>query len=132
MPRRSALQPWVVFTGYSGSVEQTRLGRRPATRPSGSFRRGAFLIEVGEDLLDHHRIVDAGDDPHRPAAFPAGLDVDIEHPLETLHPVHRCPSLGGGLLLARLPNGMRTSHLKMSVWRSVVLRPMCHDLVTLR
>jgi|GEM_PF-1761727 hypothetical protein len=86
MPRRSALQPWVVFTGYSGSVEQTRLGRRPATRPSGSFRRGAFLIEVGEDLLDHHRIVNAGDDPHRPAAFPAGLDVDIEHPLETSPP----------------------------------------------
>ena len=97
MPRRSAVQPWVVFTGNSGSVEQTRLGRRPA-----SFRRGAFLIEVGEDLLDHHRIVDAGDDPHRPAAFTAGLDVDIEHPLETLRPAHRCPSLGRGLLLARL------------------------------
>jgi len=41
---------------------------------------------VGEDLLDHHRIVDAGDDPHRPAAFTAGLDVDIKHPLETSPP----------------------------------------------
>ena len=41
---------------------------------------------MGEDLLDHHRIVNAGDDPDRPAAFPAGLDVDIEHPLETSPP----------------------------------------------
>ena len=84
MPRRSVVQ--LVFTGYSGSVEQTRLGRRPAPRLPGSFRRGIFLIEVGENLLDHHRIVDAGDDPHRPAAFTAGLDVDIEHPLETSPP----------------------------------------------
>jgi hypothetical protein len=67
----------VVFTGYSGSVEQTRLGRRPAPRLPGSFRRGAFLIEVGENLFNDRRVFNAGDDPHRPAAFPAGLDVDI-------------------------------------------------------
>jgi hypothetical protein len=79
----------VVFTGYSGSVEQTRLGRCLAPRLPGSFRRGAFLIEVGENLLDHHRVIDAGEslprehsewfghDLHHPAAFPAGLDIDI-------------------------------------------------------
>jgi hypothetical protein len=66
-----------MLTGYSGSVEQTRLGRRPAPRRPGRFRRGVFFIEMGEDLLDHHWIVDAGNDPHRPAAFPTGLDVDI-------------------------------------------------------
>ena len=80
MPRRSALQPWVVFTGYSGSVEQTRLGRRPTPRPPGSFRRGAFLIKVGEDLLEslpRERSECFGHDPYHPAAFPAGLDIDI-------------------------------------------------------
>ena len=71
MPRRSVVQ--LVFTGYSGSVEQTRLGRRPAPRLPGRFRRGIFLIEVGENLLDHHRVIETGDDLHRPAAFPAGL-----------------------------------------------------------
>ena len=87
MPRRSVVQ--LVFTGYSGSVEQTRLGRRPAPRLPGRFRRGIFLIEVGENLLDHHRVINAGEslprersecfghDLHRPAAFPAALDIDI-------------------------------------------------------
>jgi hypothetical protein len=63
--------------------------RRPAPRPPENFRRGAFLIEVGQYLLDHHRIADAGEslprehgewfghDLHHPAAFPAGLDIDI-------------------------------------------------------
>ena len=31
------------------------------------------MVEVGEDLLDHQRILNAGDDPQRPAAGPAGL-----------------------------------------------------------
>jgi hypothetical protein len=40
-------------------------------------RLGRFRIAVSEDLLDHHRILDAGDDAHRPAAHRAGLDVDV-------------------------------------------------------
>ena len=74
--------------------------RRPAFRPQTCWRRGQLFLQVGQYLIDHHRIVDAGDDTHRPAAFPAGLDVDIEHSLETFRPPHLCPSLGGGLLLA--------------------------------
>jgi hypothetical protein len=31
-----------------------------------------------EDLLDHRRIFDAGDDLDSAAAFPAGLDVNVE------------------------------------------------------
>jgi hypothetical protein len=83
-PRRSASQPWVVFTGRPFSVEQARLGRRPARWQLGSFRRGVCLFEVGEDLLDRHRVLDAGDDPDRPAAGPAGLDVDAEYPFQAL------------------------------------------------
>jgi hypothetical protein len=48
--------------------------------------RGLFLGEVGENLPDHHRIFDAGDDAHRPAAGCAGLDVDPEHALQALRP----------------------------------------------
>ena len=40
-----------------------------------------FRIQVAEDL------VDAGDDPHRPTAGPAGLNVDTEHPLQTLRQI---------------------------------------------
>ena len=50
---------------------------------------------MGEDLLDHHRILNAGNDLDGTAAFPAGLDVDGEHPLESLRPGHRCPAFAG-------------------------------------
>ena len=76
--------------------------RRPTFWPQTRWNRGVLSLQMGENLLNDHRVVDAGDDPHRPAAFPAGLDIDIEHPLETLRPAHRCPSLGGSLFLARL------------------------------
>jgi hypothetical protein len=32
---------------------------------------------MGENLFNDSRVFNAGDDLHRPAAFPAGLDVDI-------------------------------------------------------
>jgi len=58
---------------------------RPSGRPlPGSFCRGAFLIEVGEELLDHHRVRDTGDHLDRPAAGPAGLDVDAKYLLQAL------------------------------------------------
>jgi hypothetical protein len=44
---------------------------------------------------------------HRAAAFTASLDVDIEHTFQALRPAHRCPSLGGGLLLALVSNVYR-------------------------
>jgi hypothetical protein len=40
-----------LFTGLPVSVEQDRLWRRPARWRRGGVRRGAFLIEVAEDLL---------------------------------------------------------------------------------
>ncbi len=44
---------------------------------------------MSEDLLDHQRILDAGDDPDGATAGSAGLDVDVEHPLQALSPGHR-------------------------------------------
>ena len=70
--------------GTSPSVEQTRLGRRLTGRPPGSFRRGTFPIAVGENLLDHHRLFDAGNDPDHPATGSAALDVDAKYALQAL------------------------------------------------
>jgi len=71
------------------SVEQTRLGRRPARRPPGAFGLRRFRIQVGEDLLDDVGVLNARDDPHRTTAGRAGLYVDAEHPLQPLRPGHR-------------------------------------------
>ena len=38
----------------------------------------------GSDLLNHHRVFDAGDDLDAAAAALAALDVDVEHPLQAL------------------------------------------------
>jgi len=41
-----------------------------------------------QNSFHDHRVFDAGDDFDGAAAFRAGLDVDIEHPLEALSPTH--------------------------------------------
>lgn len=52
-----------------------------------------------EDLVDDHQVFNAGNDFHGAAARRAGLNVDVEHPLESLRPGHgrapfdRCLSL---------------------------------------
>jgi SAM-dependent methyltransferase len=45
-----------------------------------------------QNLPDHNRILDTGDDPYRPAAGLTGLDVDPEHALEALRPAHGSPA----------------------------------------
>ncbi len=65
MTSRSVLPPRVSCSGLPVLVEQARWWRRPARPPPSTFRRGASLIEVGEDLLDHHRVRSAGDGPDR-------------------------------------------------------------------
>ena len=67
------------------STEQTSR-RCPAFRPQTCWRQGKLFLQMGENLINDHWIFNAGDDPHRPAAFTAGLDVDIKHPLETSPP----------------------------------------------
>ena len=78
------------------SAKQT--GRRcPAFRQQVRRLRGGFVVKVGEDLLDHHRVFDAGNDSERTGTFPAGLDVDVENALQSLRPGHRGPAFGGRL-----------------------------------
>jgi hypothetical protein len=48
--------------------------RRPPFRQQARFLRGILPIKVSQDLLDHHRVFDAGDDPYRPTSLPASLD----------------------------------------------------------
>jgi hypothetical protein len=61
------------------------------------------VLQVIEDLFDHHWVFDAGDNLDSAAAFPAGLDVDIEDPLQTLRPAHRGAAFGRDSLLLPLP-----------------------------
>ena len=44
----------------------------------------AFALEVREDLLNHERIFDAGDDLNAAATAVAGFDVDLEYALQAL------------------------------------------------
>ena len=50
-----------------------------------------FAVQVGENLLDHHRVFDAGDDLYGATAAFAGFDVDVEHPFQALRPGHGGP-----------------------------------------
>lgn len=62
------------------SIEVAALGRRAKRRSSSGAGRDLLAVEVGENLLDHHRILDTDDDPHGTTAGDAGFDVDVEHP----------------------------------------------------
>ena len=61
--------------------------------------RSNFFIQMGEYLVDDHRILNAGDHFDGTAACTARFDVDIENPLQSLCPGHRCPAFGGRWVL---------------------------------
>ena len=44
---------------------------------SGESRPGDLFLQMSEDLFDHYRVFDGGNDLGGAAAFTAGLDVDI-------------------------------------------------------
>jgi len=79
-----AAQPQVLVVGPSRSVEQFALGRRPVGRPPRGFGLSRIRIQVGEALLDHHRVLDTRNDPLWPATGRARLDFDAEDPLQVL------------------------------------------------
>ena len=75
-----------------------------AARGRTVWRQGGGLsapVEVFEDLFDHGRIFDARDHLDRTAAVVTGLDIDLEHPLQTLRPGHRDVA-GGRWFVGRL------------------------------
>ena len=67
----------VIFQACA-SVEQARLRRGPALGPLDGVRRGGLFLQVTEDLVDHRRFGDTGDDPGGPAAGLTRLNVDVE------------------------------------------------------
>ncbi len=61
------------------------------TQANGRVRQlKSFTAQVRQYLLDHLRIFDARDDFHAATADTTRFDVDVEHPLQTLRPAHRC------------------------------------------
>ena len=60
--------------------------------------RRFFLLQVCQDLLDDHRVFDAGNDLRCSSANSALLNVDMENTLEPLRPGHRDMTLDRGLL----------------------------------
>ena len=54
---------------------------------------------MGQYHLDDHRVFDAGDHFDGTTADSAGLNVNIEHPLESLCPGHRHMALRGRFLI---------------------------------
>ncbi len=55
-------------------------------------------MQVGKNLIDYHRVLDAGDHFDGAAAFTARLNIDIENPLQSLCPGHGCATFGRRLV----------------------------------
>ena len=84
-----------IGSSHGVGSRSTERWRQPARR-----LRVFFLVQIGEDLVDQCPIFDAGDDPKRAAgAHGAGLNVDLEHPLQAPRRRHRGPGLGWCLVL---------------------------------
>lgn len=54
---------------------------------------------MGEYLLDHHGVFNAGDHFHDAATFATCLDIDVENALQSLRPGHGCATFGLRLVL---------------------------------
>jgi len=123
------------------AVRQTELFEVvPGSRAAGRVSRKRFFCSGGPYLLDDRRVFsaiapcvalppasvqsDAGNNPRRPAAMAARFDVDLEDPLQALHPGHCHMSRGGRAVcfLARAPAALARYHLRAAV--------RCKDAVT--
>jgi hypothetical protein len=51
-----------------------------------------FILQVIEDLLDHHRGFEARDHFDVATALSASFNINIENAFEALRPRHRCPA----------------------------------------
>jgi hypothetical protein len=67
------------------------------------------VAEMVQNPLDDCGFLDTGDHPQRPAALPAGLDINGEYALEALCPAHR-PLPIGGRCLATLSDSACPGH----------------------
>jgi len=92
-----------------GSVEESGLRRRPPLRQHRQFGGGLFALQMRQNSLDHRRFFNAGNDLDVPRAPLAGLDIDVEHPLEPLHPGHRLVALRRRLVQPIFPGRLTLS-----------------------
>ena len=70
-------------------LKQPALWRCPPRWRPGSVVRYSPLVKVLENLLDNHRVFHTGDDPDRSFTLFANLNVNVEHPFQSLHPLIR-------------------------------------------
>ena len=68
---------------------------RPTFRTQTRWNRGVYSLQMGENFLNNHWVLDAGNHFRRAAAFPAVFDVDTEYTFQALRPGHGCPLPGG-------------------------------------
>jgi hypothetical protein len=80
----TAPQPLVIVGESSRSIEPSALARRREWRPRCGFELSRFRIQLGDDLLDHHRLFETCDDLHCTAAGQARLNVDVKDGLQPL------------------------------------------------
>jgi len=57
---------------------------RPALRQRAGLAGFSFVLQVIDNLLDHHRVFDAGNDPGCSSTDSARLNVDAENPAANL------------------------------------------------
>ena len=73
--------------------------RCPAFRQQVRWPRDNLSLQMGEYLLNDHRVFDAGNDLDSTAAFPTGSEFYIENTLQPLRPAHVHMPFGRGFLL---------------------------------
>ena len=73
-------------SAWFAQARQLFLRRGACEGSEGGCRGRGAPVEVVKDLFDHGWIFNARDHFHRTAAGFAGLDVDLEHALQALHP----------------------------------------------
>ena len=81
-----------------GSVDHASLRRCPSLWPAVRIDEACLFVQVAENSLNDHGILNTGDDAECPAATTAGLHVDIEHARQTLGPGHSGASFVRGAL----------------------------------
>jgi hypothetical protein len=92
------------------------------SRPDG----GRFALQMRQNPLDYRWVFNAGDDLDLTGTALAGLDIDVEHSFEPLHPGHRHMALRRRLVLPAFPGGLtplappspprrRNTHTKLAI-----------------
>jgi len=102
--RNAATLTWVERECFLESAEQAGLWRCSTIWQQERGSRWGFLFQLRQYLLNDDGILNAGNYLSRAIADSAPLNINIEHPLESLRPRHRHMTLGGCFLVLILCN----------------------------